>query len=103
MGNEYSQLYKTIIGNFLEDIGIKAIDIEKGSHVLNAEVSRSETSSIILANMLESRRKMCEDLLDKFGLDIEVDLNVNYIQKILVEYTDIPDEDDDKEEDVNNG
>lgn len=96
-GLEYNQFRKNLIGEFFESIGIKSIDIEKGSHILNAEASRSEASTNKLIDMYNSRLLFFKDLKEKFDIDIKVELNANKAFEALKELLNDNLENDDKE------
>lgn len=78
-GNEYNQFKKSIFGEFLELIGVKSIDIEKGSHILNAEASRSEASTLTLIEDFTNQKEFFDKLNEiREGFSIELNANVAY-------------------------
>lgn len=85
-GTEYNTYRKMEKGNFLEDVGINAIDIEKGSHLLEKEATRSEASSIKIVQMYQNRLNFCKAIKEKYGLDFKVSLNINNVRKLLDEF-----------------
>lgn len=97
-GNEYNQFKKTILGEFLELIGIKSIDIEKGSHILNAEASRSESSTLTLIDDFTNQKEFF-DKLNKIHDGFKIELNSNVAYTIIKELEDmINPKDEPKEE-----
>lgn len=87
-GNEYNQFKKSIFGEYLELLGIKSIDIEKGSHILNAEASRSEASTLTLIEDFTCQKEFF-DKLNKIHNGFKIELNSNMAYNIIKELQDI--------------
>ena len=67
---------KKLFHEFLTFIGINNTDFEKGERLVTNEVdSNNEIISIMKSDGLEMRQKACEEINQKFGLNVSVEWN----------------------------
>lgn len=75
---EYFEVTQNLLKSFYNDIGIK-MGIEKRERMITEEVNNDEQRLLFnLNDMLESRKKACEDLKNIFGYDISVRLSKEF-------------------------
>lgn len=74
---------KKIMNEYLEFLGISYAQSDKRERLLQDEIKSNETSSYYNLNMFyKTRKKACDDINKKYGLDIQIELNKE-IQDLL--------------------
>lgn len=81
---DYAQFKRVIISDFLTEIGINNIGIQKKERLITGE--SDENNELILINrnsFLEPRKKACIEIKEKFGLDINVEYSITEKEMII--------------------
>lgn len=81
-GNEYMMYLKSLLGNFLETVGIYSLGLEKRERLITSEAERSEVCSMTLQDMINHRKDMVKRIKEKYGLDLSFEVNFDYIREL---------------------
>ena len=76
--NDYFTITQNLLKSFYNDIGVR-MGVEKRERMITDEVNSDEERLLFnLNDMLESRKKACEDLKRLFGFDVTVNLSKEF-------------------------
>lgn len=76
--NDYFSITQNLLKSFYNDIGVK-MGVEKRERMITDEVNSDEERLLFnLTDMLESRKKACEELKKVFGVNVTVSLSKEF-------------------------
>lgn len=98
VADKLQQLKLDVLNEVLSFLGINNANTEKKERLIQDEVNaNNELINIYMDTFIEPRKEACEKINQLFNLNVSVDVNKNMLSKLLNEFNNLPDLNDEME------